>query len=207
MDSKYSNWTKRCKQVFSDHHFEELIDIDVQSGNHMVSALQHTLQNDYIEHTWKVDLNRVNAKKGPGQNKLRTYRLFKQEYKTEAYVMNKNINKKERHALARIRCGIAPIRVELGRYDHGTYVPVEDRICEICRTAVEDEKHILLNCVYYNDLHIKLFKDASTINEHFSEMSEDDKFIFLMSNPNVCIFTAKTCKKILDRRKFYFRNF
>ena len=83
----------------------------------------------------------------------------------------------------------------------------QDRICEICRTAVEDEKHILLNCVYYNDLHIKLFKDASTIDEHFSEMSEDDKFIFLMSNPNVCIFTAKTCKKILDRRKFYFRNF
>ncbi len=119
--------------------------------------------------------------------------------------MNKNIYKKERHAFARVRSGIAPIRIELGRYDHGIYVPVENRICQICNAAVEDEKHILLNCVYYNDLLVKLLNDASSIDDHFNEMSEDDKFIFLMSNPNVCTFTAKTCKKILDRRKLYFQ--
>ena len=35
---------------------------------------------------WRQDLGRNNALRGTGGNKLRTYRLFKQDYGTEHYI-------------------------------------------------------------------------------------------------------------------------
>lgn len=204
VNSKYNNWTKKCVKIFNDNDFGELLDLDNPCSKQTAKMVEDCLQNEYIENVWKLDLNRINAKKGRGLNKLRTYRLFKTEYKTEDYIKHKNINKKERHALAKLRCGIAPLRVELGRFDHGVYIPYEDRICQICHDGVEDECHILLKCSYYNDLRDDLFDKATEIDSLFNQKEDTDKFVFLMSNYMVISYTAKTCKQILDRRRFYF---
>ena len=47
--------------------------------------------------------------------KLRTYKLFKQSFGAEKYLLL-NCDKYERSVLAQFRCGILPIRVETGRY-------------------------------------------------------------------------------------------
>ena len=47
--------------------------------------------------------------------------------------------------LVQIRCSAAAIRFEVGRFDHGVYIPVDERIYQICNEGVEDELHILLN--------------------------------------------------------------
>ena len=90
----------------------------------------------------------MNAKKCPGQNKLRKYKLFKTEYGTEEYVNIWGIAHQDRQAFAQIRCSAAPIRVEVGRFEYGGYIHVDERMWQICNEGVEDELHILLQCHY-----------------------------------------------------------
>ena len=65
---------------------------------------------------WRELVNNQNATQGQGRNKLRTYSKFKDEYKCEPYLMQ-SIPKSHRSALAKFRCGVAPIRIETGRFE------------------------------------------------------------------------------------------
>ena len=102
---------------------------------------------------FKTDwLNKINASNGPsgrGGNKLRTYCTFKQDYGVEEYckcIMPKN----HRSALCKFRCGVAPLRIETGRYEG---LPIDRRICPCCNiNVIENENHVLLECSLYNDL-------------------------------------------------------
>ena len=63
-------------------------------------------------------MEKVESEQGVRQNqknKLKTYRLFKNEYCTDSYVENVN-NRQHRSALAKFRCGVAPLRIETGRH-------------------------------------------------------------------------------------------
>ncbi len=67
--------------------------------------------------------------------KLRTYRLFKQELIAEEYV-NCLMTRFQRSTFAKFRCGILPLQIEVGRFRGQNE---RDRICPICRTAVESD--------------------------------------------------------------------
>ena len=91
--------------------------------------------------------------------KLRTYMLFKSEFKVESYVL-KNTKKSNRSLFAQFRSGILPLALETGRYKNvkdeqsGKYrkTNVEERTCSICNSGcVEDECHFLLHCQTYNN--------------------------------------------------------
>ena len=47
---------------------------------------------------------------------------------------------KHRSALSKFRCGVAPIRIETGRYENLTE---NERVCPFCN-CIEDEVHVLL---------------------------------------------------------------
>ena len=49
-------------------------------------------------------------------------------------------------------CGVAPIRIETGRYEH---LSVDERKCLFCNN-VEDEGHVLFNCHLYEDIRLEL---------------------------------------------------
>ena len=74
--------------------------------------------------------------------KLHNYALFKKEYETENYCIV-NLSRQQRSLIARLRLGILPINVELGRYSG---IPRENRHCLQCKTTVEDELHVMLYC-------------------------------------------------------------
>ena len=61
-------------------------------------------------------IDKEQAVNGTGRNKLRTYRLIKRTYKTEPYCLTR-LPPKHRSAFAKFRCGVAPIRIETGRYE------------------------------------------------------------------------------------------
>ena len=109
----------------------------------------------------------------------------------------------DRKALAQIRCGSAPLQIEKGRYDHGTYLPVNERPCPVCLDGTEDEKHVIIYCNQYKDIQNVLFKIASQANNNFMSWSDEDKFIFLMSDKSIIKHTAKACRDILNRRYMY----
>ena len=59
--------------------------------------------------------------------------------------MKYNLSRFER-SLSQIRLGILPLKVETGRF---TNIPLQNRICDICKTSVEDELHFLFDCAQY----------------------------------------------------------
>ena len=102
-----------------------------------------------------------------------------------------------------MRCGSAPINIEIGRYRNGVYLPEEMRLCPICKLGVENEKHVILECNFYDDLRAELMEMASAIEPSFENFDDDFKFVHLMSDKNLVKYTAKTCRLMLQRRKIF----
>ena len=104
----------------------------------------------------------------------------------ESYV-NKIMSRSNRSALAMLRCGVAPIRVETGRYEG---LNLEDRICPLCdSTEIEDELHFLIKCPVYEDLKIQLYREAVLVNPLFNDLNDTDKLCFLLSNNDIVHFS------------------
>ena len=70
---------------------------------------------ELFKRNWSNELNNVERANG-SHSKLRTYKIFKSDNETENY-LTVNLPIRHRSALAKFRCGIAPIRTETGRYE------------------------------------------------------------------------------------------
>ena len=104
---------------------------------------------------------------------------------------------KHRRALAKFRCGVAPLRIETGRYER---LNVNQKICPICNASIEDERHVLFTCPFYSDLRSALFMKADEVNSNFRNLSETHMLEFLFSTIDMVRILAKTCFLILQRR-------
>ena len=125
--------------------------------------------------------------------KLRTYALFKTEFNTEGYLKCKN--KYTRSLMSQLRCGVLPLEIERGRY-HGT--KVSERLCKFCTDQVEDEFHFICKCKLYSDYRNVMYSKAEQENNEFLQLSENDKFIYLMKS---CKYTINYVKLAYNRRK------
>ncbi len=66
--------------------------------------------------------------------------MLKQDFGPSEYVNNIFINKRQRSAFAKFKCGVAPIRLETGRCEN---LPKEHRLYPICDSqAIESEIHV-----------------------------------------------------------------
>ena len=50
--------------------------------------------------------------------------------------------------------GVAPLRLETGRYEH---LMENRRVCFNCPNEVESEEHVIMDCPVYSDLRSILF--------------------------------------------------
>ena len=197
------NWCMRVKQQFRKCDIENSFwDADIRHINKrsIRQTVKDKVFNEYKE-KWEQDLARNNGLRGVGGNKLRTYRLFKQDYKVEPYISCIR-PKLQRSAFAKFRCGVAPLRIETGRYER---LDVDDRICPLCNLGVETEEHVLLTCTLYDDLREKLFAMISSHIPDFDTLSSRDKLSVILGgqNEHIIRFSAKTCYDILDRRRTF----
>ena len=71
--------------------------------------------------------------------------------------------------------------IEEGRHKRPV-VPRNERFCPHCPTVVESEKHFLINCIAYN--RNNLFQKVAETYPRFGQLSDESKFIFLMSQEN-----------------------
>ena len=101
-----------------------------------------------------------------------------------------------RSAFSKFRCGVAPLRIETGRYEG---LSLQQRICPFCGTF-EDESHVILDCHMYDDLRETMFNRAIDIDGNFVQMSKNERLIFLFTNENMIRIVAKTSFLILQRR-------
>ncbi len=106
-----------------------------------------------------------------------------------------------RNSFSNLRCGTAHLPIETGRFEQPS-IEAHERYCQVCNAEnVEDEKLFLLLCPAFTDESQKLFHTVSTVYTSFNDMSNYEKFIFLMSEPSVYRFTAKTCHIMLQKRR------
>ena len=99
--------------------------------------------------------------------------------------------------MAKFRCGIAPINIEIGRY-YG--ISANERFCHFCSDEVEDEIHVLLYCSMYNCVRDQLFKHAVYINNTCMSLNDSEKLNFIFTNNDITYRCAKTCNEILTIR-------
>ena len=99
--------------------------------------------------------------------------------------------------MAKFRCGVAPIQLELGRF-FGQQE--SESLCPTCPQDVESECHVLMVCPTYNDLRTPLMDKAYDVLYNFSNMSVFDKFRAIMSQPSLQILCAKVCYQISAKR-------
>ena len=193
MCSKRSN---RCKN-WSFRLLKQLEKYNIQENtDNSVVELSNAIFNDY-KIKWYQAINSERGASSTGLKKLRTYKLFKDTYNIEAYV-KMVMPKCYRSALAKFRCGVAPIRVETGRYER---LPFAKRMCPLCNDGIENELHVLTSCSMYNDLRDQIYTKAREHSENFDNLPDEQKMCFIMSNDYCVKVTAKTCWEILKRRR------
>ena len=89
--------------------------------------------------------------------------------------------------MVKIRISNSKLLIEVGRY---TRTPLEQRICPICKDGIEDEFHFLIQCKALELNRKVLFCNLSDIVPSFVNMSEQDKFSFILKSNDTDISTA-----------------
>jgi hypothetical protein len=169
------NWYFTVNELFKRYHCSEYIDVENVHlyKKTLLEKLQVNYFNQYLDN-WIESLHGLYSSHGSGSNKLRTYRNFKFDFETENYI-KVLLPYKHRSELAIFRCGVAPIRLETGRYER---LAVNDRKCPLCNTDVENEIHVLLKCPQYVDIRQNLLDKAMYINNGFPLLNDVSKLNF-----------------------------
>ena len=124
---------------------------------------------------WKSELYNDRDNKTSG-NKLRTYRLFKNNISLEKYLLI--LNEDDRRLFTKFRVSYHKLEIEKGRY---TGHRVEERICKLCNTEVEDETHFLLRCPALENKRSEFINDFEIKYKNFKNLPNESKLVWLMS--------------------------
>ncbi len=88
-----------------------------------------------------------------------------------------------------LRCGILLLHIETGRY---TNTALENRLSEFCgKNVIEDEKHFICSCSFYNDLRNSLCLKIKYTQKEFQSISVNDKFVYMLQHKQHLV--AKFC--------------
>ncbi len=132
------NWLYIAKEKFRSLGFFDYADVTRSFPKRIIGVnVTEAMLRIYIN-DWKTCVNRIAGTRDRGLNKLRTYRIFKSEFKTEDYC-KMILPLSHRSAFAKFRCGVAPLRIETGRYEN---LDVRDRLCPFCVNNIENETHV-----------------------------------------------------------------
>lgn len=125
-------------------------------------------------------------------NKLRTYRLFKNNIGLEKYLLLNNC--KTLNELTKFRISAHELEIEKGRHKG---IPPDKRFCKLCNNdIVEDEIHFLLQCPSLKTERSSFISDLSSKFTNFKTLNDQSKFVWLMSNEDP--FVNNIMIKLID---------
>ena len=192
------NWIYNVTSYFIENDMNMYCNLEIPIPRSFAVNIEEITHECYIN-SWLRRINNDIGPSGRGRNKLRLYKLFKSSYNVEEYC-TLTLPLSHRSAFSKFRLGVAPIRIETGRYEG---LIEENRTCPFCLSKnVENELHVILECQIYNDLRDSLLSKAIVCNSEFPNLSKIDQFTMLFSNKDLIRQCAKTCHAILKRRQF-----
>ena len=86
------------------------------SKHTLASNMEKLIMHQFTPN-WLNLINSTDGASGRGHNKLRTYCTFITEFSTDNHC-RLILPLQHRAALNKFRCGVAPIRIEIGRYEN-----------------------------------------------------------------------------------------
>ena len=182
--SNIKNWCCNVWQVLHNLKYEDSFHrrtpCDIDTCRERLFSLQ--------QEKWQLDLTK--------KPKLRFYKMFKNEMKTENYVLSR-MSRSERSITAQIRAGILPIFIETGRFKN---ITLNDRICSFCSiNEVEDEIHFMFKCTLYNDLRYQWLLKVKQETIDFDSLDIQQKLNIVFTKNYHC--TAKFLLRSFNLRK------
>ena len=133
------------------------------------------------------------------QAKLRTYGLIKHDIGRENYLIQiRNI--KVRQKLTKLRLSNHKLRIEVGRH---MGLQKEERVCEVCNEDIEDEIHFLVKCKHYEPLRRSLLETCMQLKPNFMFYSDEEKFIYLMTNHSLLGNVSKFIDSAYEERDIF----
>ena len=183
-------WLKEIYSVFTSINASDIFhrNVPVCNFKQFCKYAEEQLMAHY-SHTWSLTVE--------SKSKLHFYAEIKSEISTEKYC-SVNLKRSQRALVAKLRLGILPIEVELGRHRR---VPREERLCSLCSAgAVEDELHILLHCEAHREARYDLFTNANNF-EPFNEMGDIARLKLLTSHERLVRRTSIYLSQVLMNRQ------
>ena len=114
--------------------------------------------------------------------KLRTYFCFKSNFMKENYrhvIKNRDVRK----CFTQFRISAHQLAIERGRYKN---IKADERFCKCCQAKeIEDEIHCLEKCQTSSNEREKLFSYIEKSCNNSSNLSEENKFIWLMTSEDI----------------------
>ena len=160
------NWSSGFKKVLDDMNLvnywlnNTVIPLDLAK-----TRVHERLQRDWEHHCSTKD-------------KLRTYRIFKQEMAVASH-LNCNLPKYPRSLISQLRLGVLPLRIETGRF---VRLAEADRLCQVCSTdSVENEYHFLFECNEYTEYREEF---ETAIDANLTQLTLQEKFDKVFSHPH-----------------------
>ena len=131
-------------------------------------------------------------------SKLRTYAKFKTDIGKEEYLDTME-NIWDRTALTKFRLSNHDLMIEKGRHEG---LDEHQRWCPFCEDIVETEQHFLLECNTFGSHRTQFFTEIGDVNPDFGELDEEQKFCYLLSEPEVARLVGNHLNKTLAIRRF-----
>ena len=155
--------------------FIEKFDLNLQNVVNK-NMLKKICQDTYDRRWWEEIIN---------SPKATSYAKFKNNVKWESY-LNQVENSKHKKSLSRFRLSNHPLLIERGRHMRPRLERC-DRKCFRCSSDVEDECHFVIKCPLYIKERNCLLDACRKTCLSFDSMSEEQKFIFILSNEDIDI--------------------
>jgi hypothetical protein len=177
-----TNWCTTVKNILTEAGAQ------AQWGEQNINIKQYNqIKENMYRNYMRESLDKIND--SDTNPKLRTYKLFKSEYKMEPYLTSlRNVN--HMLALTRLRISSHNLAIETGRYTQPK-TPIGDRKCIHCNNnAIEDEEHFLLSCPLYERERLELIGKINTELPHTTHENDHQKFISIMSSTNTTVVNA-----------------
>ena len=114
----------------------------------------------------------------------------KNDFALESYLDLDNFN---RNIWIRFRISAHNIEIEKGRHQN---IPLNERICKLCKLEIEDELHFLQQCPILNSFRTEAMLQIPDICKMFASLDNKSKFIWLLSNENIIIINIVSHKTV-----------
>ena len=179
-----TNWCTHVKSILYEVQHQQAWDVQY-IDDRTLGVIKERIYNLYMSKCME-DIN--DSDKYP---KLRTYKLFKTQFKLEPYLTstkNHNFNL----ALFRLRISSHNLRIETGRHTKPNKTPINERVCLYCSEQdVEDEPHFLLKCPLYTEERLNLLQAVKdNIVTNLQELPDLEQFTLIMSSDVPVIIEA-----------------